>query len=50
MTANNIKPYLRYLNKLLDEYYATYHRSVGKKPIDADHSALTKKLKTNSIS
>ena len=39
MTANDIKPFLRYLNKLIDKYYAIFHRSVSKKPIDADHSA-----------
>ena len=26
--------YLKYLNKLVDEYSNTYHRSIGKKPIN----------------
>ena len=41
MTANASKSYLSYLNKLVDEYNNTYHCSIGKKPIDADYSALT---------
>ena len=47
MTANDSKSYLNYLNKLIDEYSNTYHRSVGKKPIDADYSALTDKIESN---
>ena len=47
MTANDSKSYLPYLNKLIDEYSNTYHRSVGKKPIDADYSALTDKIESN---
>ena len=35
MTANNSKFYLSYLNKIVDEYNDAYHRSIGKKPIDA---------------
>ena len=30
------------MNKLVDQYNNTYHCSIGKKPIDADYSALTK--------
>ena len=41
MTVNNSKSYLGYLNKLINEYNNTYHNSIGKKPIDADYSALT---------
>ena len=41
MTANNSKAYLSYLNKLEDEYNKTYNRSIRKKPIHADYSALT---------
>ena len=26
--------YLKHLNKLVDEYNNTYHRSIGKKPIN----------------
>ena len=37
-----------YLNKLVDQYNNTYTHSIGKKPINADHSALTKKFDTNS--
>ena len=42
MRSNNKKSYLGYLNKLADEYNNTYHRSIGKKPVDADYCALTK--------
>ena len=41
MTANDTKPYLGYLNKLVDQCNNTYHRSIGKKPVDADYSDLT---------
>ena len=34
--------YLGYLNKLVDKYNNTYHCSIGKRPTDADFSALTK--------
>ena len=37
-----------YLNKLVDQYNNTYTHSIGKKPINADHSVLTKKFDTNS--
>ena len=47
MTANNSKSYLGYLNKSVDEYNNTYHRSIGKKSIDADYSALTEEIETN---
>ena len=33
MTADNSKYYLDYLDKLVDQYSNTYHRSTGKKPI-----------------
>ena len=39
--------YVSYLNKLVDEYNNTYHCSVGKKPIEADYSALTEEIKSN---
>ena len=45
--THNKKFYLGYLNKLVDEYNNTYHRSIGKKPIDADFSALTKEIEMN---
>ena len=44
MTANNRKSYLGYLNKLVDECSNTYHYSIGKKPVDADYSALNKEI------
>ena len=43
MTANDSKPYLSYLNKLVDQYNNTYHRSIDKEPINADYSAMTEK-------
>ena len=46
MTATNIKFYLSYLNKLIDQYNNTYHHSINKKPINADYFALTKKTET----
>ena len=45
MTANICKPYLGYLNKLVDESN-TYHRSIDKKSIHCDYSALTKKIES----
>ena len=48
MTANDSKSYLGYLNKLVDEYNNNYHRSIGKKSIDADYYVLTEK-KNESI-
>ena len=48
MTANDSKSYLSYLNKLVDQYNNTYHHSISKKPINADYSALTKKIETYS--
>ena len=48
MTANDSKSYLSYLNKLIDQYNNIYHHSINKKPINADYSALTEKIETNS--
>ena len=48
MTANDSKSYLSYLNKLVDQYNNIYHHSINKKPINADYSALTEKIETNS--
>ena len=48
MTANYSKSYLPYLNKLVDQYN-TYHHSINKKTINADHSTLTEKIETNLI-
>ena len=47
LKSNNKKSYLGYLNKLVDEYNNTCHCSIGKKPVDADYSALTKEIETN---
>ena len=47
-THNKGKSYLTYLNKLVDQHNNTYH-SINKKPINADYSALTEKIKTNLI-
>ena len=47
MTANDCIYFLAYLNKLVDQYNNTYHRSIDKKPINADHSPLTEKIETN---
>ena len=45
MAANGSKSHLSYLNKLVDHYNNTYHHSINKKPINADHSVLTEKLR-----
>ena len=47
MTASDSKSYLPHLNKLVDQYNNAYHYSISKKPINADYSALTKKIETN---
>ena len=47
MTANDSKSYLRYLNKLIDQYNNTYHHSINRKPINADNSALIEKIETD---
>ena len=47
MTANDCKPYLPYLNKLVDQYNNTYHHSINKKAINAAYSVLTGKIETN---
>ena len=47
MTANDIKYYVSYLNKLVDQYNNIYHHCVSKIPNNADYSALTEKVGTN---
>ena len=47
MTTNNSKSYLDCLNKLVDEYYNSHHRSIDKKLVDADYSDLTKKFESS---
>ena len=44
MTTNDSKPYLSYLNKLVDQFNNSYHHSINKKPINSD---LSKKTETN---
>ena len=48
MTANDSKNYLLHLNKLVDHYNNTCHRSIGNKSINGDYSALTEKIVTNA--
>ena len=48
MIANDSKSYLGYLNRLVDEHNNTYHRSIAKKPIDAECFALSEEIETNS--
>ena len=43
MKANNSKSYVSYLNKWMNPY----HRSIGQKPIHAEHSGLTEELKSS---
>ena len=45
--ANDSKSYLPYLNKIVDQYNNTYDHSTNEKPINADCSALTGKIKIN---
>ena len=48
MTTNNSKSYLPYLNKIVDQYNNICNHSINIKSINADYSALTKKIETNS--
>ena len=45
--AYNSKFYLGHLNKLVDEYNNTYHRSIGKEPIYTDYSGLTEEIESS---
>ena len=47
MAANDNKCYLGYLIKLVDKYKNTYYRSISKKAIDVDYSALTEKVESS---
>ena len=49
MTAKDSKSYLRYLNKLVDQYKNNYRYSVNKKPINADYPALTQNIESNQV-
>ena len=35
------------MNKLVDQYNNKFHRSINKKPINADYYALTEKTETS---
>ena len=48
MTAHYSKSYLSYLNKLVDQHNTAYHRSINKKRINDDHSALNEKIETKA--
>ena len=48
MIANDSKSYLGYLNELVDRLNNICHHSISKKPVNADDSDLTEKIKTNS--
>ena len=47
MTTNDSKSYFGYLNRLLDEQNNTYHCSIGKIPIAADSSVLTREIESS---
>ena len=47
LTANESKSDLGYLNKLVDEYNNNYHRFIGRKPVNADYSALTEDIESS---
>ena len=44
LSANDSKSYLRYLNKLVDEYNNTYHDFFGNKRFGADYSAFAEEI------
>ena len=47
MTVNGSTSYLSYFNKLVDQYNNTYHCSIGKKPVNADYSALSEEIESS---
>ena len=47
MTANDNKPCLPNLNKLVNQYKNSYHHSIIRKPINVDYSTFTEKIETN---
>ena len=47
-TTDNIKSYLAYLNKLVDQYNNTCHHFINTRPINASYSALTETNEANS--
>ena len=46
MTANDSNSYLDYVNKLVDQYNSTYHRSIDKKSVDVNYFALTEDIES----
>ena len=47
MTADDSKPYISYLDKLVDQYNNTYHHSISKKAINVDYLTFAEKIETN---
>ena len=47
ITANDGKSDLSYLNRLVDDYSFSYHRSVHKKAIYADYSAFPEEFESS---
>ena len=47
MTENDRKSFLSNLNKLVHKYNNAYHRSIGKKAVDANYSALAEEIESN---
>ena len=47
MITSDSKPYLSYLNNLVNEYNNTYHHSINKKPVNDDYYALNTKIETS---
>ena len=47
MTANESKSDLSYPNKLVDECNNNYHHFIGRKPVNADYSALTEEIESS---
>ena len=47
MPANDSKSHPVYFNKWVNEYNNSCHRSVSKKPFEADNSVLTNEIETN---
>ena len=47
MAANDYKSYEGSLKKLVDQYSNSYYRSIDKKAIDIDYSALNEEIEIN---
>ena len=50
MAANNGESYIDYLNKFVDKYNNTYHRSINNIHVGVNHSALNKGIESNKLS